>query len=500
MNNMRIIMLSFLFLFFLSCDNFLDTTPKSVQSADQYYTNEDEIESAIKGLYSWLGSPFQGVGFGEAPLLMLEFPTGQAKYTTGQQSIMNPDFENLVYWDRIYVDTWWSSSFYAIEACNRAIEAIKKMPLNNKLKSLLGEAYFFRAYYYFRLVRIFGELPLKLTATEKPDDSFLEKSSIKDIYEKAIVPSLLEAESLNVSNDPSCGRVSSEAVKSLMSQVYLTMAGYPLNQTDKFILASEKAKEVIESGKFFLFQSDDTMSWFEKIRRPEYDNQVEYILMANYGNHPAPRQGFTTLILPVGAESITGYIHYGALMPRKEFIDSFESKDLRAKEKGFVFTEYQSMNDPQQMVSFEMAIYKYFDPSIIGQSGMGTKSLPLIRYAEILLTYAEASARSGNIDNLAIGAVNEIRQRAGLPLLSSQISSNKDLFIEEVRKQRVFELCFEGVAFFDMVRTQEIWDFNTRKFVPLNSYVLPSGATFDVNKHCLFPIPLREIQINPDLK
>ena len=158
------------------------------------------------------------------------------------------------------------------------------------------------------------------------------------------------------------------------------------------------------------------------------------------------------------------------------------------------------MNDPQQMVSFEMAIYKYFDPSIIGQSGMGTKSLPLIRYAEILLTYAEASARSGNIDNLAIGAVNEIRQRAGLPLLSSQISSNKDLFIEEVRKQRVFELCFEGVAFFDMVRTQEIWDFNTRKFVPLNSYVLPSGATFDVNKHCLFPIPLREIQINPDLK
>ena len=109
-------MLSFLFLFFLSCDNFLDTTPKSVQSADQYYTNEDEIESAIKGLYSWLGSPFQGVGFGEAPLLMLEFPTGQAKYTTGQQSIMNPDFENLVYWDRIYVDTWWSSSFYAIEA------------------------------------------------------------------------------------------------------------------------------------------------------------------------------------------------------------------------------------------------------------------------------------------------------------------------------------------------------------------------------------------------
>lgn len=501
MNKIKKMMcLSLVLLGMSSCESFLETDPKSTQTADQYYTSEVEVQNAINGIYAWLGSPFSKVQFGEAPMFMLEYPTGQGKYTVGQQSLQNPDFEKLIYWDKIYVDTWWSSSYYGIEAANMAIEAIKNLPENANLNSLLAEAYFFRAYYYFRLVRIFGDVPLKLLPTENPNDALVVKSSVKDIYEKAIIPSLLEAEKLGVLNDPLSGRISNEVIKSVLSQVYLTMAGYPLNQTDKYALAAQKSKEVIESGSFSLFQSDDQFTWFEKFRRMDYDNQGEYILMANYGNSPAPRQNYSQLLLPVGVNELTGMIQFGALMPNANFMSSFESEDLRAKEKGFIFTKYPSMNDTEKMLTFEPSIYKFFEPSLVGQGELCGKSLPLIRYAEMLLTYAEASAKSGSIDNLAIQAVNGIRQRAGLPLLSSQVTSNKDLFIDEVRKQRVFELCFEGVAFFDMVRTQEIWDFNTRKFVPLNGYVLPSGATFDVNKHCLFPIPLREIQINPDLK
>lgn len=500
MSDLRIIMILSVSFFLSSCESFLDTDPKTTQTADQYYRNEGEVGNAINGLYAWLGVPFQGVGFGEAPLLMLEFPTGQGKYTTGQQSIQNPDFEKLIYWDRVYVDSWWSSSYYAIEACNMAIASIQKLPKNDNLNSLLANAYFFRAYYYFRLVRIFGDIPLKLTQTENPNDAMLAKSPVKDIYEKAIIPSLLEAEKNNILNKPSSGKVSNEAVKAVLAQVYLTMAGYPLKQTDKYALAAQKAKEVIDMGSFSLFQSDNQLTWFEKLRRVEYDNQGEYVLMANYGNHPAPRQGFATLILPIGAEAISGYIHYGALIPRKEFINSFASTDLRSKEKGFVFTEYPSMSNPDKLVTFEMAIYKYFDPSVIGEVGASSKSLPLIRYAEILLTYAEASARSGDIDKLAVQSLNEIRKRAGLSEASSDILANSNLFIDEVRKQRIFELCYEGISFFDMVRTQTIWDFNSKQFVSLDGYVLPSGAKFDINKHCLFPIPLREIQINPELK
>ena len=68
------------------------------------------------------------------------------------------------------------------------------------------------------------------------------------------------------------------------------------------------------------------------------------------------------LVLPVGAEAISGYIHYGALIPNKDFIASFEDGDERANEKGFFFTSYPSMDDPEKIVTFEPAIYKYFDP------------------------------------------------------------------------------------------------------------------------------------------
>lgn len=483
-----------------SCEDFLQTDPKSTQTADQYYKNETEVQNAINGIYAWLGSPFQEVQFGEAPIFMLEYTTGQGKYTVGQQSTQNPDFERLVYWDRIYVDNWWSSCYYGIEASNMAIEAIKKLPLTEKLNSLLAEAYFFRAYYYFRLVRIFGDIPLKLTPTQNAADALLPKSSVKDIYEKAIIPSLLEAEKINILNTPSSGRVSNVAVKSVLAQVYLTMGGYPLNQIDKFALSAQKAKDVITAGNLALFQSDENLSWFEKIRRMDFDCQSEYVLMANYGNSPAPRQVFSQLVLPVGVNELTGFIQFGALMPRQEFINSFDSNDLRAKEKGFIFTQYPSKNDPNKILTFEPSIYKYFEPSLIGQGKVCGKSIPLIRYAEILLTYAEAKAKSSEVDDLAIKAVNEIRMRAGLSPLSGNVTGNKDNFIEEVRKQRVFELCFEGIAFFDMVRNQSIWDYDHKKFVPLDGFILPSGAKFQVNKHCLFPIPLREIQINPELK
>ena len=93
----------------------------------------------------------------------------------------------------------------------------------------------------------------------------LSKASVKDVYEQAIVASLIEAEKLNILNSPSSGRVSNEAVKALMAQVYLSMAGYPLNQKDKYLLAAQKAKDVItsETGSLGLFKSDENLSWFE---------------------------------------------------------------------------------------------------------------------------------------------------------------------------------------------------------------------------------------------
>lgn len=482
-----------------SCEGFLETPPRSTQTADQFYNDEKEAQNAVNGLYNWLGNRFNYMAYGESPAFMLEYPTGQGRYSEGQQSLPNPDFEKLIYWDRGYVDQWWYSSYYTIEACNMALDGISRLPESENLKKMKGEAYFLRAYSYFNLVRIFGNVPLKLNKTEKPADGMIGRTPVKDIYEQAILPDLVEAEKCNLTNLPSSGRVSMAAVKSLMAQVYLTMAGAPLNQTDKYALAAQKAKDVITSSQLGLFKTEGAITWFEKFRNMEYDNKGEYVFMANYGPSPAPRQHYSQFLTPVGVDGLTGFVGFGSLMPTADFIKSYENGDLRAKEKGFFFSQYRDKDNPEKMLTFETSIYKFFEPTLVGQGGNCGKSLPLIRYAEILLTYAEAQAWSGTIDDMAVNGVNQIRERAGLSPVPDRIKTNKELFIDEVRKQRVYELCFENVAFFDMVRTQKAFDATLKSFVSLEGFKLPKGATFSVAEHSYFPIPLREIQINPEL-
>lgn len=483
---------------FTSCNDFLDTPPRSTQTVDQFYTNEAEAQMGVNGLYNWLGSRFGYYGYGEASAFMLEYPTGQAVYTVGQQSLMNPDFEKLVYWDRGYVDSWWQSCYYGIQACNMFLKGVERLPQTDAVNQMIGEAYFLRAYYYFNLVRIFGDIPLKLTATENPSDGLIAKASVKDIYDKAILPDLEQASQCKITNKPSSGRVSMEAVNALYAQVYMAMAGYPLNETDKYALARAKAEQVVDSPNLALFQSEGSITWFEKFRSMGYDNQGEYILMANFGNSPAPMQNYSQFLISTEAPSLTGFVGFGSLMPTEEFINSYEDGDLRAQEKGFFFTSYQSA-DGSAVLNFEPSIYKFFEPSLQGSGGVCGKSLPLIRYADILLTYAEAAARSGQITEKAVVAINSIRERAGLSDLSSNIVNNVELFIDAVMKERVHELCYENVAYFDMQRTHKAWDSVKKEFVDLNGFVLPSGAVYDVSKHFYFPIPLREKQINPNL-
>ena len=152
------------------------------------------------------------------------------------------------------------------------------------------------------------------------------------------------------------------------------------------------------------------------------------------------------------------------------------------------------------MLELDPAVYKFFEPTLVGQGGYCAKSLPLIRYAEMLLTYAEATARSGAVTDKAIDAVNQIRVRAGLAPLSAAVTSNKDVFIDAVLTERVHELCFENVTFFDMIRTQKAYDTKKKSWVNLEGFVEPSGAVFKTAEHTYFPIPLREVQINPELR
>jgi hypothetical protein len=474
-----------------SCNKWLEEKPRSTITTNQFYTTAEDAQSAVNAIYSFLYTPYARFAYADMPYSMLEVVTGQFKDES--QSPLSRAFYDLRYdATSTYLERYFDSYYRGIEAANLAIKNIPQISMNEATKAKhLGEARFLRAYYYYNLVNIFGNVPIKLNPTEKPEDAILPKSTVTEVYETVIVPDLIEAEKSGLNATPEgSGRVSLGAVKSLLAKAYLSMAGHPVNQADKFALAKAKAGEVISGGAFSLFQTDANLTWFNKLNNPDFDNKEEHIFSVNYGE-ALQDNNIPSYLLPKEAV-FTTFNQFGGLHPEEVFLNSYDPADLRGKNnQGFYFN---SITIGTETYNFPWSIYKFYHPSLVTKAPQSGKDFPVIRYAEMLLVYAEAQNEADGTPNaLSYEAVNAIRERAGLTPVSGL---SQEAFREEVWRQRYWELAGENVAWFDMVRTRKAFDAATKTFVNLIGYVMPSGAVFK-EENLKFPIPARETQINP---
>ncbi len=494
MKNIILIILLATVLF--SCKKWLQETPHSVITSDQFYKSQEDAQTAVNGIYSFLYAPYTGAGrnYGYA---MLELVTGG--YTTVSEGNDLVNIYNLRQNSASpLLQQWFTSSYQGIEAANLAIANIPNISMDDNVRNkLIGESKFLRAYYYYNLVNIFGDVPLKILPTSSSTDGLLSKTPVKDIYETVIVPDLKDAENSGLPATPvGTGRVSAGAVKALLAKVYLSMTGFPVNEPDKLALARDKALEVINSGSFSLFESDANNTWFDKLNNPDFDNKEEHIFSVNFGldivNNRIPDE-----LYPKGVSfNRNGNTDndMGLLYPEETFLNSYESSDLRRKNNGFFFN---TITVDGVVYNFPWTIYKFFDKNLINNSPRSGKDFPVIRYADILLTYAETQNEAdGNPNTQAYDALNSIRLRAGLLPVSGL---SQTAFRDEVWKERYWELCAENKVWFDIVRTHKIFDAANGVFADAVGFKLPSGAIFKA-ENLKFPIPLSEVQINPLLK
>ena len=480
-----------------SCEEFLKEEALSTQNVDNFYKTEADAQSAVNAIYSFLYGPYNKSGYDDMPMAMLEMITGQWNNVsqwpeTGfYYSLTNSSGSS-------YTLNFWQNCYKGIESANIVIEKVPEIPFSNESQknSLIGEARFLRAYYYYLLVNIFGDVPLKLTSTKAPSvDGLLSRTSLKEIFEKAIVPDLIFAEENLANSTPSGnGRVSVGAAKTLLAKVYLSMAGNPIKSTTTMELARSKALEVINSSLFSLLKSDANSTWFDKLNSAAYDNTEEHIWDLNY-NYPNFPSSLNVYFLP--KEVIfnkVGMLQFGGFYPDPEYLDSFDPADLRGRHNMGFF--YNSFTTNSKTYNFPWAVYKFFDKDVLASAPNSGKGFPILRYADLLLIYAEAQNEVDGIPNAtAYKALNDIRVRAGLSPLSGL---SKDAFRNEIWKQRYWELGAENKTYFDIVRTQQIYDAKQNKFVPIVGFTLPSGATVKAD-YLPFPIPLTEVQINPSL-
>lgn len=492
----NIILIIVLAVGFTSCKKWLEEAPRSVITSSQFYKSKEDAQAAVDGIYSFLYPPYTGSGrnYGYA---MLELVTGGYRTQSEGNDLVN--VVNLRQNNASpLLQQWFSACYQGIEAANLAIVNIPNVAMDESERTkLIGESKFLRAYYYYTLVNIFGDVPLKLTPTENSADGLLPKTGVKEIYETAIVPDLKDAETSGLPATPDgTGRASTGAAKALLAKVYLSMAGYPVSQIDKFGLARDKALEVINSGSFSLFETDGSLSWFDKLNNPDFDNKQEHIFSIQFGlniiNSIVPNE-----LYPKGVSfNRNGNVDndMGLLVPEESFLNSYASDDLRRKNNGFFFN---TITVDGTVYNFTWAVYKFFDKNLLDNSPRSAKDFPVIRLADILLTYAEAQNEADGTPNAqAFTALNSIRSRAGLAAVSGLSQS---AFREEVWKQRYWELCAEDKVWFDIVRTHKIFDATNKTMVDAVGYTLPSGAIFK-QENLKFPIPLAEVQINPLLQ
>jgi hypothetical protein len=477
----------------------VDNDPSNL-APDDFYTLPGHADAAIAAAYAQTRFIGNGAGIFANNFSMLEMPTGTAKTETGQ----NTDLNNLIglsyNGENVFVLNWWTGLYSVIAQANLVLDKVPGIKMDEvKKKQVLGEAQFLRAWSYFYLVRLWGDVPLHTTSVLSANDPkvYSARTSKDSIYMQ-VVTDLQAAEASGLAWTDAGGRASLGAVKSLLAEVYLTMAGYPINKSEYYKLAADKANEVITSGKFNLFGNYNSLHDESLENQQEQIFEIQYLAgVANNGNQ--------AILLP-NFKDVSAYgTEVGSTTPSPHFVNSFEAGDLRTVDRqGFFYTSYYSGGDGALKTLGAPYIYKHFDigaNGTLGKKGTATSGLNWmnIRYAQVLLTYAEAQNKVGGPTQAALDALKKIRDRAGLTT-GALGSYTQASFEEAVWRERWHELCYEGVTWFDMVRLKKAYNMGSNSFDEFIGYKFPDNGPSLAEKHLLFPLPTLEMQNNINLR
>ena len=495
--NIYSILLSFIALVAMtaSCTKFLTEEPKTFDTPQVYYNTAEEMQFSVNGCYSGLSSVFaSGIGLALNGHVFFEGLTGLCwREQSGGNDLMGFTLPLVENQDLVNAN-FWRDYYKAIENCNSTIHGIENSTsdVDEATKNaLLAEVYFLRAYYYSRLVSMFGPIPYKITPTSGTADAALPLDSEGTVIDGCIAD-LQHAETLaeNVAWNPANGHVGKGAIKSLLAKVYMMKAGHPCNDSSYYQFAYDKAKEVVNSNTFSLFGS------YADLRNQANENVGEFIFCLQREPQHASNALVGTvypLTAPTIAKSVNGG---GGFVPNQSFVDSYEDGP---RKDAFFFTEYPSWEDPNVIVKFAPHVFKFFDESAdaLGELRCGMDYW-IIRYADVLLTLAEAKAQAdggSTSDQAAVDAYWQVRSRA----VTGETKPSSISF-ETVFEERVKELAFENITWFDMVRTRKAYDPIQDKVVNIIGHVAEGhpGHPF-TEKDMLIPYPYRERTYNPNL-
>lgn len=471
----KMALLSLVFLLCSCQKDFVDLTPPSILPVQNFYKTELDIKTAVTGTYGLLRTNYG------AYYLLNEMPSDNAQtYAESEAGI--GVFDKLT-WQASSAElaNLWIDHYNTIAQCNTVIEKADGVTFANSATKdqYIAEVKFIRALMYFNLVRYFGNVPLvlKVLTTEAEAYSY-KRSPVAEVYTQ-IEKDLKDAEtvlpvvySLSGTSNPDLGRATKGAAKALLGKVYL--------QQKKYGDAEIKLKEVVAMSP----STYDLLTNYADIFSTTNEFNKEIVFTIQYSRVvPGAAEGsnFAVDFLPQTMPNppIKGGTASSYNIGTVDLYNTFEPGDLRKDLIGVY-------NNGATNYYYT----KKFQDRDAPSRAEGENNWIVIRYADVLLMLAEA-LNEQNKPNLALLEVQKVRSRANLTtnLLLNQ-TDTKAL----IKKERRVELCYEGHRWPDLIR----WDDYVTVMTNFKAAYNVASMNIDASKK-LFPIPSREIALNPNL-
>ncbi len=493
----------FVLLIFVSSCEGLEEIPYDFTAVSNLYQNEDDVDAALLGAYQplILGGVddlwFFLITSGSSDHIRINDP-----YRGGAQS----NLAAATFQDTDPIGGIWVNYFRGINRANLVIENIPSVGLDKSLEEeKLAEARFIRAFYYFNLVRLFGDVPLSLESTKNFDKETLQTSRtpVAEVYEAIVEDLQFAGSSLPEMHDANnTGRATAGAAKALLGKVYLTMAGKPLEKNEMYQLASSKLKEMVESGAYDL--EPDFAAVFD-IANQQTNTEVMFARQALTNVN-----GTGTVLTYFAAAPNSPYALWlgGGQFQfsfTEDFYNSYNPNDLR-KDVTLLYSytdrdgKKVTYNDPDNPTGYlgipvprapETGIPygKLKDPGNTTSPFNHGTNLIFMRYADVLLLLAEALNESGN-PSQALPYLNLVRKRAGL---TDVIITDQSQLRDIIKQERKWELAGEFTEYYDLQRWGDLQQSMENN--PETQYL---GRSYD-SKYELLPIPVNELDANENL-
>jgi hypothetical protein len=460
-----------------SCEDLVSVEPKSELAPTNVLTTQSGLQAVLYSSYS----NFQSQEPSRYRINESEVTTDMAYNSGGGENLIYSQFINFT-WDpslATFLNDTWAPYYYSIRDANIVLDNVAGVAAPEATKKLFtAEARFLRAYSYATLYSWFGPVPLRTSSTTVKNQARATDAEMLKFIEDELTQCV--ADLPDPGKEVAFGRATKGAA-------YAALAKFLLN-TKQWQKAADVSQSVIGLNYYSLYPS------FSGLFRLENEGNKEMIFVSPCLNISGFGNYFMAGALPPAFKSspqIPGYVWTPAMANfatqyrlRTAFVNTLAATDQRRQ---LILTSYVNTAGATVDLSTtpdNFRSFKYWDNSTLGNNS--ATDLPLLRYADILLTRAEALNEVGGPTAEAQALINQLRTRAGLPNLADADIASKDALRDAILRERGWEFISEGKRREDLIRHG--------KFITLAQ---ARGVTVaNAAKHLLYPIPQSEIDAN----